>query len=401
MSRDPFIVNIGGISRVEWPGSPPTSYFVFDAKRSQEAAIGLPRRKPKGWLEPRSYSFFYKTYQRAYGQYYYFHNPANPTSWYRWTGFLGDQPQGQFNSLNHFDQITPEGSIYDPTLSNSALISALLQLKAGKVNLGVAYAERSQTARLLGDTTRQLARSFTQLKRGNVRKAMQELGIANKTKFPPGNSVPQKWLGLQYGWKPLLSDIYGSVAALEQRPKDDWRVTVKSKKKSEEIWLTTYSIDDAGSGVARSERSNFTRIDALPGNELLGSLASLGITNPLLIAWELVPYSFVVDWVFPVGSWLDSLDSWLGYDSAYVSSSTLTRCEWTGKGKHTELNNGFGGFIDADYLETKRIVSLERVATVGMPLPTFPRIKDPRSLSHAASGLSLLASAFGRSRYNH
>lgn len=44
----------------------------------------------------------------------------------------------------------------------------------------------------------------------------------------------------------------------------------------------------------------------------LSTLQQLGVTNPLLLAWELVPYSFIADWFIPVGDYLQSLDRFLG-----------------------------------------------------------------------------------------
>lgn len=40
--------------------------------------------------------------------------------------------------------------------------------------------------------------------------------------------------------------------------------------------------------------------------------AQLGLTNPTEILWELAPFSFVLDWILPIGDWLKSLDSGFG-----------------------------------------------------------------------------------------
>jgi hypothetical protein len=34
---------------------------------------------------------------------------------------------------------------------------------------------------------------------------------------------------------------------------------------------------------------------------------SLGLLDPLSVAWEILPWSFVVDWFYPVGTFLDNL----------------------------------------------------------------------------------------------
>lgn len=38
----------------------------------------------------------------------------------------------------------------------------------------------------------------------------------------------------------------------------------------------------------------------------------LGLVNPAAVAWELVPFSFLVDWFIGVGSWLNGLTDFVG-----------------------------------------------------------------------------------------
>lgn len=39
----------------------------------------------------------------------------------------------------------------------------------------------------------------------------------------------------------------------------------------------------------------------------------MGLTNPLEVTWELLPFSFVADWFLPIGDYVSILDSTLGY----------------------------------------------------------------------------------------
>jgi hypothetical protein len=64
-------------------------------------------------------------------------------------------------------------------------------------------------------------------------------------------------------------------------------------------------------GVARYKISDPT----------MKQVSQFGITNPLLLAWELIPYSFVVDWLFPVGRFLSSLDALNGISDLRVQTS--------------------------------------------------------------------------------
>jgi len=372
--------------------------YSIPYQTSLETTSGVSRRKPVGFIPPTGYSFFHKDTTNAYGSCISVGSdlPRPDNQSISYFGVVGG-PAGRFSTDDRCSQTLAETVIENTSLSNQALISARQNLKGMKVNLGVAFGERNQTARLIGDTATRMAKSFSSLKRGRIREAMRHLGISGQKRQPRGANAPQKWLELQYGWKPLLSDIYGASSALEGREKSDWRVTAKATRSQlieEDRWF-----DPTGPGLGRcrasAKCSAFVRIDALPQNEATISLASLGVTNPLSVAWELVPFSFVVDWMIPIGDWLDSLDAMLGYSTAYTSSSLLTKASWKVSGGY--YRSGPHSYVRNDYSGGKRIVKLTRSASSGVPLPSLPQIKDPRSLGHMANGLALLATAFGRS----
>lgn len=381
----------------DFDGTSPSDVLVRSSEVS-ESCSGVTRHKPSGWIPPTGYTFSSRYVAYANGLYER-RIPAQTHKGQRYSGIIG-QGAGHHNSLNHFDEAVSESTAMSGgSTASNALLRARNNLKGMDINLGAAYGERKQTANLLGDTAIRLAKSYKSLRRGEIRNAMRQLGISPSRSQPRGSTAPQKWLELQYGWKPLLSDVYGACDALSKRDKKDWRVTARGRASETAQW--TYRLNphvtansDPHYVVAESRRSSFCRIDALPQNEALISLASVGVTNPLLVAWERLPFSFVVDWALPIGGWLESLDALLGYTSAYTSNSTLVKCEWVGTGLSEVFSPG--NFVNANYIERKRMISLVRAASSGVPLPTFPRVKDPLSLGHMANGLSLLAQAFGR-----
>jgi hypothetical protein len=236
-----------------------------------------------------------------------------------------------------------------------------------------------------------------QLRRRDFAGAARTLGLRKKKPSRAGLDLTQKWLELQYGWKPLLSDVYGATEALANRDRGDWRVTGKGTQFVKVEGSIDESSDpngwDSGYGEYHGRRGVYVRIDALPQNDLLLAMSQLGLTNPLLIAWELVPYSFVVDWFLPIGSYLDSLDAMLGYGPASCSITQWQKIEVglkrIGKWESStqKLDVDWRGF----HYEN---IFLKRTTSSSVPLPTLPRFKDPRSLGHMANGLALLAGAF-------
>jgi len=286
-------INVNYAGNANWKNlvSPFNETNTLVTSRSAiETVSGVTRRKPSGWIAPTSYSLKRSDILYAQGTSEYKNGSSN---WSRYTGVVGNS---RFNSLNHFNDAVLESAVVDGPIgfANRSLIAARNNLKGMKVDLGTAYAERKETARLIGDTATNIGKSFTDLLHGRTRSAMNRLGISSRRHEPRGNNVPNKWLELQYGWKPLLMDIHGSAAALENRQKSDWRVTAKgyARDKSSYVWKLNpapTSAFDACIVTVSSDASAMTRIDALPQNEAIISLASLGVLNPLNVAWELVP----------------------------------------------------------------------------------------------------------------
>ena len=66
-------------------------------------------------------------------------------------------------------------------------------------------------------------------------------------------------------------------------------------------------------------------------NPNLYLLQQLGLLNPASIAWELVPYSFVLDWFSNIGQVLGQFTAFAGLDTSRVSwtyKSAMQRREW-------------------------------------------------------------------------
>lgn len=403
MTRPNFNINIAGNRTTSRPNGSGVTNTLCVSVNSQESTAGVSRRKPKGWIPPTGYTFsaVKTTYQN--GSALFAPLGVNSSSGNKWVGVLGNSG-GPFSGDDHFDQACSLATARtDPGLINLALIRARSALKSTDINLGVAFAEANRTAKLVGDTTIQLAKSVQQLRHGEIRRAMRTLGISSKRAEPKGASVPSKWLELQYGWKPLVSDVYGACDALSKRDKSDWRVTAKGRATQNQTYVQTRSLNWAntnghgGSTTATVQRRAFARIDALPANEIAISLASMGITNPALIGWELVPFSFVVDWFLPVGAWLDSLDAMIGYESAYYSSSFLVRGVWSDVAAETRQVTA-SNYQEAFYQGSKTYVYLNRTASNSVPIPRPPGFKDPRSYGHMANGLALLTQVFKSKR---
>lgn len=376
-----------------------------DALYSREFCLGVKRIKPEGWIPPISYYFTRDAYERHAGLLQYNYSVDSGPVHYGdlLTDVVGIGTGTGVESLALLDYVYSSTGI-PSSWRDKALIKARLAMKDQDVNLGEAFAERNQTARLLGDTCLKLWKSAKALKRGNFAGAAKALGISKPRPGRRGHSIPQQWLELQYGWKPLLSDVHGAVTALASRDKSKWIITSKGSMK--ETFDLVYhgpnvASPDYGSGKASGMKGVYVRIDAIPQNDVTIAMASAGVLNPLDVAWELLPFSFVVDWALPVGDYLNSLDALLGYGPTWCSISTFerSRISHTLVGTAWETTAGSTVFHHTYRREGsahRERVSLNREVLDTVPLPLMPRFKDPASFGHLANGLSLLAQVFGK-----
>lgn len=346
----------------------------------------IKRPKPRtAYIAPTSYSTSIWTFDNTYQEASISKNPE-------YTALSGYMSPFASMLQSHGSTAWPAVS---SNLYNGVITDLRLKVKDQRVNLAQAYAERAMTARLLADSLTRIAKSVSALRRGRWKQAGKLLKQNWK-------QAPESWLEYQYGWKPLMQDVYGSLEALRERTAPvDWLLTVKAGRKEEN--KSSKAVDTAQGGVqfscdihSETFRGIFARADYHPSNFFLQRLkANSGITNPALVAWELVPFSFVLDWGVQVGDWISSMDATL--DMVFYGGSYTDRRELK-----YELVPRSSKYLGSPPAETSwkknrnpsgRRFELNRVAWTSWPIASAPRFKDPLSMLHVANALSLLAVA--------
>lgn len=129
------------------------------------------------------------------------------------------------------------------------------------------------------------------------------------------------YLSYKMGVVPLLHDLEGAVKVLSQN-----KALRRTARSNEVLSVTTTDVQTFGDngmswGITKSSsRTLSIRYGILYEDTAVGrAVAQLGLSRPLSSAWELVPYSFVVDWFVGVGDWLDA-------NQPSLASKTL--CAW-------------------------------------------------------------------------
>jgi hypothetical protein len=189
--------------------------------------------------------------------------------------------------------------------------SRLMQMVKGETSqLGASFAERKQAYSAINAHVKQLTTAVIALKRRDFRGFLGALGIKKRTIRKTASDAGGLWLEYSYGWKPLVEDIYNAVNVL-QKP---WPYRVCTGKAQGQLAVKITSANQYGHSETNylwTLRIRLQTTIAL-SNWTAWQANELGLTNPASIAWEVVPFSFVVDWFLPIGQYLESLTDFMG-----------------------------------------------------------------------------------------
>ncbi len=308
------------------------------------------------------------------------------------------------DALNTGVITNPSGSMScDKIAALTAIVTnrLLSKVRNSEIDLGVAFGERRETALFVASAMKKVAKSYVQLRRGNVSGALRTItGTKNNNWRDIPGAASNTWLAYTYGLRPLLQDVYGACSVLEKRHKPIPEITrvksgtvkpLKFNLVGPDIYGDTVSTRVVATVVIRGE-VRFSTV-----NPLLKTMDSFGLLNPLAIAWELVPFSFVVDWFLPVGQFVTNIVPPQGvqFVDGWVSAKITGSC----------LSSTFRPASDSFPIgcDTKG-ESIERwkLRTVLTSFPKYyVRVPDVSlSNSQLASGMALLYQAVSLKRRN-
>lgn len=307
---------------------------------------------------------------------------------------------------------------YDPVARDKAFKSLIKSIDIDthreSSNLAESTVQLKQVVRMIGNTATKLLTSYRALKRGDLRRATRALFGSRPPRFrrngylSASKSVAENWLELQYGWKPLLSDIAVSIDSLarEFHPLPRIARGVGNTSSTTEVdILGPFNVSLASVNAfpaGKRVRVKQTRVEIGMRYTVSDSdravLAQTGFLSPVSLAWELIPFSFVVDWFYPIGPYLESLTTFDGmsfvdgYESRFVreTSGVLVRTS----GIHGVFPQRV--LIDARFGSQRQAVKFDRIKLFSFPDRPRVRLKNPISVVHAANAVALLVANFGK-----
>lgn len=271
---------------------------------------------------------------------------------------------------------------------NIALNNACIALSQGNAQVGSALAETHKTFNDLASAASDLANLYNGFRHANGPQIAKALSGGGRDIY---DALARRWLGYQYSWRPLVQDIHDTFQVIQQKRLVKYNGVWGKSTRHNEKDISQGSWDNNSGGYIRKVHSTLRAravLHACIRNETVVFINKLGLLNPLSIAWELTPYSFVADWAVPVGSCLQAWSAMAGLDFkggslSFTSDSTMDVSWRPGPDYKVAPSGSVSGSAVGTYYQRQPISR--------WPIPSLG-IQNPLSLGHVANAAALVAS---------
>lgn len=304
------------------------------------------------------------------------------------------------------------------TMSNDGVISTLTE-DSGDTGQGTMMYPADDTANAYNECLSRLndqVRSTLDLSvdiasAGQVKKAVQQIFdlVHYVRKFPSHalrsmykdylnhpKRVGSKWLEFQYGWRPLAQSVYDTVNNVLGGRVNMTHVRARSRVNRSQVRTSSYM------GATTTDTTNYSTWVELKilldlKTNALNELSNYTSLNPVSVAWELTPFSFVVDWVIDVGGYVRNVETALLNSNRFLGGYTtiVSRVENSRRtvGGQTVGPNQFTSYnLSGNATMTQKT----RNILTGYPFPRLPRFKADLGSGRLLNAAALLSQHLGK-----
>jgi hypothetical protein len=296
---------------------------------------------------------------------------------------------------NTIQQLNSSYPVEIPTeMRNEAVTKALNEIAKQKANIGEDLATFRQTVSLFKNPVSSLAETLKDAWSNKSFRPFLSRSVKEIRRDGPLTPLARKYLEIVYGWRPLMQDIYGVYLLAKEH---SLRAMLLSGKgvANRDLSGGDGSFHDFSNAVTTQWTSThehakcscilYGRID--PNHAGLRSLNQLGLLNPLSLAWELVNWSFVIDWFCPIGAVLNALTAPAGL--SFVSGTISARGTFIGT--YENWRDQWGAELLTEVKATGEAFAnvYRRDVLTQWPLPGTWFVEQPFTQDHVLKAIAL------------
>lgn len=248
-------------------------------------------------------------------------------------------------------------------------------------SLGSAAVTLKQDLTGLAELAGDLLLLYRGIKRGNIGDIKRALRSDNIDRSL-SKSVSGRYLEYTYAIVPMVGDIHSAYEVLTDNPLAAEILRQRRFRKFESPPSLSRNFKVTGHRAAGYSSHYWW------SSPELHRLTQLGLTNPALIAWDLVPYSFVLDWLLPVGDVLNAFSAYLGAEFVSGFHTQFAEAHYSIAPDMSQFGN-FPRVHSWDFY----CRTYERKQIFDFPRP-LPYIKNPFSTTHLINATALFRNAF-------
>lgn len=262
----------------------------------------------------------------------------------------------------------------DTNLRAQARTQAMQKLGDQKAQFGASLAEAKKTYNMIASRSLDLLAALRALKRGH-RPKLNPWGDSRR--------LADGYLEFRYGWKPLMQDIHAGYELFREQLKP--ALIVKgSSTVPDHATIDGGGLNATYNTVGSAHRWHTCQVWGTLDCSLMRSLTQAGLTNPLSLGWEIVPYSFVVDWFMPVGAILEAHAARFGL--TFLAGFDAVRSE--GSCTATKIPSAGYSEVEPMYHEARHF-GYRRWRLTSWPTLSLYAKQDPFNTSMAAAAAAL------------
>lgn len=251
------------------------------------------------------------------------------------------------------------------------LLAKLRQKVIGhSYDMGVSLAEVDKLATTVVGTIKSLGFGVMDLRKKDFSGFARRFGT-----HPPSREASRRllaadisgrFLEMRYAWQPAINDAFEAAKAFEALSNGPRQQTFKvSSRKSRSVRMNT------NYGFVQQQlvvRRHYT----YEMYEELSAFRQMGLGNPATILWERIPWSFVVDWFIPIGTYLSVVGQVPFMKGRWLrTSSVKTIC--SGSAPMDPSVSGLTNYIPMPPTPSAEFTLFNLERTVSFSAPSVPR----------------------------